>query len=58
MAIYVKCKTEDCEADVLAQPYAQVPFEKLTDALHKNNYYLCPECGKLNNYELDDHFES
>ena len=58
MSIYVKCKTEDCDNEVLAAEYAQTPFEKLEDALHKKNYYLCPKCGKVHAYTLEDHYEA
>jgi len=57
MAIYVNCKTEDCDNEILAPEYAQTPFEKLEDALHKKNYYLCPKCGQVNPYLKEDHFE-
>lgn len=58
MPIYVKCKTQGCEADVMALPYAQVPQDQLPEVLHKKNYYLCPACGKVNAYALEDHFEA
>lgn len=58
MSIYVKCKTEGCGADVQAAQYAQVPKDKLPEVLHKKNYYLCPKCGRVNPYVLDDHLES
>ena len=57
MAIYVKCKTEDCGNEILAPEYAQTPFEKLEDALHKKNYYLCPKCGLVHPYLKEDHFD-
>ena len=56
MPVWVKCKTDDCGGDVCAAEYAQVPEERLDEVLHKKNYYLCNNCGKVHAYQKEDHF--
>lgn len=55
MPVWVKCKTEDCGGKVCAAEYAQVPADKLDEVLHKKNYYLCQQCGKVYGYTRADH---
>ncbi len=54
--IYVKCKTEDCGAQVIAPEANQVAEDQLASVLHKKNYYLCNKCGKVYAYTKEDHF--
>ncbi len=55
-SVYVKCKTEDCGAEILAPESVQVPEDQLESVLHKKNYYLCQKCGKVGAYTKEDHY--
>jgi len=56
--IYVKCKTEQCNMQIIIQEEQQVQKNQLSSILNKKNYYLCHKCGKVNFYIIEDHLTS